>query len=197
MFARRSPSWFAFCAVFLLGADLPAAAPSKAPATGLLDLSGKSADPFAAARPGQWLVFVFTRADCPIANRYAPEIQHLAHRYAARGVVFQLVYCDPDETAEAIHKHVAEYGYSGPAFRDPQQKFARRSGVKVTPEAALFRADGTLLYHGRIDDRFADYGKARPEPTQHDLARAIDAALGGQRVPAAGGSAVGCFIEGL
>ena len=163
---------------------------------GLVDLIGKPADPLA-ANPGQLHVFVFTRTDCPVANSYAPEVQRLADLYRDHRVDFQLVYCDPDETSAMIKNHLAEYLYRVPALRDPSREFARRCGVKVTPEVAVMRADGTLAYRGRIDDRYADFGKSRRAATKHDLARAIDCAIAGREVPAAEGSAVGCFIEGL
>lgn len=174
--------------------------PSDAAATeknaGLQDLEGRAAKPFA-VQGAKLLAFFFVRTDCPIANRYAPELQRIAAAYASRGVTCRLVYCDPDESAAEIRRHLAEYGYTLPALRDVSQRFARQSEVKITPEAALYQADGKLVYHGRIDDRHADLGKARPEPTQRDLTNAIEAALAGKAVPAATGEAVGCEIEGL
>ncbi len=168
----------------------------SAKAAGLRDLAGESVNPFA-LQGVRFVAFVFLRVDCPVANVYSPEIQRLAKAYAAAGVAFRLVYCDPDETAAVIGKHLADFGYAIPALRDPEQIFAKRSQVKMTPEAAVYQTDGKLLYHGRIDDRYADYGKARPQPTERDLARALDAAVAGKPVPAASGEAIGCFIEGL
>ena len=137
-----------------------------------------------------------TRVDCPVANSYAPEIQRLAGRYSAQGVIFQLVYCDPDESGAEIRRHLEGFDYRIHAFRDPTRAFARHCQVKVTPEAAVFTADGTLAYSGRIDDRGPHFGQSRPKATQHDLARAIDAVIAGKSVPAPDGAAVGCFIEG-
>jgi hypothetical protein len=163
-------------------------------ASDLYDLDGVEKDPFASLSD-PFVVFFFIRADCPISNRYAPEIQRLQSQYMPRHVAFRLVYCDPDETPAQIHQHIAEYRYHCPAFRDPTRRFAAHSHVTVTPEAAIYRKDGTLLYHGRIDDRVVDFGQSRPAPTRHDLALALDAAIAGLPIPAAGGHAVGCFIE--
>jgi hypothetical protein len=185
-------------AAFLFGLAL-AACPvqaAKESALGLRDLEGKEARPFS-AKGVRLVAFFFVRTDCPIANRYAPELQRIAARYAGRGVTCHLVYCDPDETAAAIRKHGSDFGYALAALRDPSRKFARQSEVKVTPEAALYQPDGKLVYHGRIDDRYVDFGKARPRPTRRDLVLAIDAALAGKAVPPAAGAAVGCEIEGL
>lgn len=177
----------------------PVCGGAEAPDTRLRDMAGKVANPFGAeqAKGARLLVFIFLRVDCPVANVYAPEISRLAKEYGAKGVAFRLVYCDPDETPEVIGKHLADFEYAIPALRDPELAFAKRSRVKVTPEAAVYQADGSLIFHGRIDDRYADYGKARPQPTVRDLAQALDAALAGKKVPAASGPAVGCFIEGM
>jgi hypothetical protein len=66
--------------------------------------------------------------------------------------------------------------------------------VKVTPEAAVFSADGRLVYHGRIDDWYADFGRARPTPTTHELYSAVEAAIAGKMVAVAAVPAVGCFL---
>ena len=67
-------------------------------------------------------------------------------------------------------------------------------GAKVTPEAAVVGADAKLLYLGRISDLYADLGKRRTVPTEHDLRNALDAILSGKPVPHATGAAVGCLI---
>jgi hypothetical protein len=51
-----------------------------------------------------------------------------------------------------------------------------------------------VLYRGRIDDRVADFGKRRVEPTRRDLRLALDAILAGKPVPARRTKAVGCYI---
>jgi len=66
----------------------------------------------------------------------------------------------------------------------------------VTPEAALMQ--GTrLLYRGRIDDRYVDFGKDRPAPTTHDLEAAIDAAIAGKPIAVKETRAIGCILSDL
>ena len=76
--------------------------------------------------------------------------------------------------------------------------------VKAT---GVFLDDGTLVYHGRIDDRYVDLTRRRAKASQHDVIAVLDALLAGKDVdptwsPAAGRSlktmsqpAVGCFIK--
>jgi len=162
---------------------------------GLVDLMGRAADPWR-GDSGKWRVFIFVRTDCPVSNSYAPEVARLHAEFAPRKVAFCLVYPDADETAAMIAQHMKEYGYPCAALRDPRLIFARRSRVRVTPEAALYNAKGELLYHGRIDNRYAALGKSRPVATRHELRDALTLALEGKSVTMASPPAVGCLIEG-
>jgi thiol-disulfide isomerase/thioredoxin len=141
-------------------------------------------------------VLVFTTTDCPISNRYAPEIKRLAEMYAGR-VKFRLVYPVPSDSEEMIREHVGKFGYPAPWQRDEQQLLAKRTGVTVTPEVAVIDSRGTLLYRGRIDDRYITFGKDRPQPTVRDLERSLDAILAGKPVPVAQTQAIGCIIADL
>jgi len=163
---------------------------------GLHDLEGREVDPLADDRTPV-TVFLFTRADCPISNRYAPEVRRLHERLAPRGVRFWLVYPDPAATAEAIRAHLAEYGYPMGALRDPRHILVRATGARVTPEAAVFARGRGLVYHGRIDDRFPGFGQARAEPSSRDLEQAVEAALDGREVATPVTQAVGCYLADL
>src|SRR6185436_618162 len=116
------------------------------------------------------IVFLFTSTDCPISNRYAPEVRRLATLFAPQGVVFRLVYPNPADKRPAILEHMTAFAYAGAAqaLRDPKHALAKFTGVTVTPEAAVY-AGGRIVYHGRIDDRYVDLGVERPAPTVHDL----------------------------
>src|SRR4051812_42063268 len=142
----------------------------------------------------RFVVCLFARTDCPISNSYAPEVRRMYEKFSPHGVAFYLVYPDPDESPQVIEKHLKEYSYPFPALRDPKHELVKLAEARITPEAAVFDARGKLLYHGRIDDRYVDFGKARLAATVHDLEQALEAILAGKAAPAAGGPAVGCFI---
>jgi len=139
-------------------------------------------------------VCLFTRTDCPVSNSYAPEVRRIYEKFSTRGVSFYLVYPDPDESAQVIDKHLKEYSYPFAGLRDPKHELVKLAGAKITPEAAVFDGSGKLLYRGRIDDRYVDFGKARVAATVKDLENALEAILDGKPAPAAGGPAIGCFI---
>ena len=178
--------------VCMWGLGLLLLSAAAAAASGTVDLDGKSADPFAGAAKVRVLVFV--RTDCPISNRYAPELKRLSDEFAARGAVFSIVYADPSETSGNIRHHMEEYAFPGAAIRDPGHVLVRRAKATITPEAAVFSAAGALLYHGRIDNRYIEVGKSRPSPTRHDLEDAIGAALDGRPQLEASAPAVGCYL---
>lgn len=141
-------------------------------------------------------VLVFTTTDCPISNRYAPEIQRIASRFAGR-VVFKLVYPVPTDTDATIRDHVRKFGYTFEWARDPKQQLVKQTGVTVTPEVAVFDASGKMVYRGRIDDRYITFGKDRPQPTVRDLERSLEAVLAGKPVPIKQTQAIGCILSDL
>jgi len=161
----------------------------------VLTIDGASIDALAAPSGTKAIVFVFTSTDCPISNRYAPEIRRIVEGFARQGVMFRLVYPSPSEEASAIRAHMAAFGYEGAidALRDPKLALVKHVKATVTPEAAVV-VNGRAVYVGRIDDRYVDLGLERPAPTTHDLADALTAVLAGKPIARATTQAVGCFI---
>jgi redoxin len=160
--------------------------------SGTVGLDGKAVDPFVSTAKVR--VFIFVRTDCPVSNRYAPELKRLNDEFAARGAAFSLVYADPAQTSDGIRQHIEQYRFPGAVIRDPGHSLVRRAKVTITPEAAVFSAAGKLLYHGRIDNRYVELGKAMANPTRRDLEDAIAAALDGRPQPQASTTAVGCYL---
>lgn len=187
----------------------PGSQNSPSPEFGLPNQDGEEIRPF---RDGESriTVFLFLRADCPISNRYAPEIQRLMRKFGSRGVRFWLVYPGMDESNETIRTHLRQYQYDGEALRDPDHKLVAMTGVEMTPEVAVFTTQEEterpgsrsssrqrLQYRGRIDDRFVDFGRTRPAPTTHDLEDALNAILEGSTIENPITPAIGCFIPSL
>jgi hypothetical protein len=162
---------------------------------GAFDLDGKPANPFDAAS-GKIVVLVFIRRDCPVSSRYAPVIQQISAQHE-RDASFWLVFPDKAETPQTIHNYLREYAYRLPALRDPEHALVKLAQVQITPEVAVFNRSHQLLYDGRIDNWYRDLGRSRPAPTTHELADAIQAALG-DKIPAANQvRGVGCYISDL
>ena len=158
------------------------------------DIKGKQHTPFSTGKH-KAIVFVFLLRDCPVSNVYAPELTRIHKAYAKKGVALYLVHPDRDTDAKAARAHASEYKLSAPVVLDHDHKLTRLAKASVTPEAAVFDAKARLLYHGRIDNLYADFGKKRFKPTQRDLRDTLDALLAGKRLAKRTTEVVGCYID--
>jgi hypothetical protein len=187
----------------LLGCDFAQSPSQKSSAVAnaqrsveVLDLNDRPFD-FWQREPSPATVIVFTRSDCPISNRFAPEISRLYETYHPEGVEFLLIYVDPSEKPDAIHRHLQEYTYPCQALRDPQHSLVRFCNASVTPEAVVFDRKQAITYMGRINDLYPALGTSRSQPTTHDLADAIESTVLGRPVAVPRTKAIGCLITDL
>lgn len=161
-----------------------------------VDLNGRPVSDLGG--PGaRFVVLIFAASDCPISNRYVPEIAHLNGEFASRGVHILWVFPNPDDTAAVVARHNRDFAIKEDTLLDPEQNLVRLAHASITPEAAVFAVHGGALdeiYRGRIDDRYLAIGQERPHPNHHDLEAAIDAAVAGRAIPRPAGPPVGCSV---
>lgn len=141
------------------------------------------------------LALIFVAHDCPMSNGYAPEIARLCKEFAPRGAAFRIVYAERDLALTDAARHAKEFAFPCPAILDRELRLAARVGATMTPQAVLLSPEGAVLYLGRIDDIYADYGKKRAQPEHRDLRNAIEAALEGRPVEKPRTSSLGCDIH--
>jgi hypothetical protein len=151
--------------------------------------------------PGaQAVVMLFLATDCPISNRYVPEIQRLQQEFAGRQVAFWIVYPNATETDSGVLHHQAAYGIGGATLVRPGAGIMALAHPAVTPESVVLVPDRAAkegfraVYAGRIDDRYVSIGRERPQATRHDLEAAITAVLDHRAVAPPDGPPVGCGI---
>ena len=111
-------------------------------------LDGTDVRPLVPADDGEATVLLFVMTDCPISNRYAPEIRRL-HEQFAGAARFWLVYVDAQRPVDELREHRASFGYPFRALRDVDGALVALAGATVTPEAAVFDAAQRLVYRGR------------------------------------------------
>jgi len=140
------------------------------------------------------IVLFFIATDCPVSNRYAPEMTRLAREFGQRGFLFFGIHADPEATVASVAKHAAEYGLPFPVMLDPDQVVARQAGARVTPQAVVVSPDGQVFYRGRIDDRYTPDGRERPEARVRDLKSALEAILADESPKIALTQPFGCPI---
>lgn len=145
-------------------------------------------------------VLFFAATDCPISNRYVPEVLRLQKKFESSHVRFWFVYPNPGDTLEKVRLHDTAFGVGTNALRDDDQAMVERARVTVTPEAAVFvPSPGGLreVYRGRIDDRYVSFSQERPQAMHHELEDALQAVIHHQAVKQPGGHPVGCAIQPL
>ena len=160
----------------------------------LPNLDGTLVDPFQPPVGTKAIVLLFVSTDCPISNRYAPDVRRLHDTFAKDGVAFWLIYPNPADAVADIRDHLKSFSYPGTALRDLRHDAVKRAGATITPEAAVYDSRGRLAYRGRIDDRYSAVGIERATATTHDLRDAIAAAVAGKSVTPRVTQAVGCYI---
>ncbi len=158
------------------------------------DIAGRSQSPFKLETQTASVLF-FTLQDCPISNRYAPEIARIVQDYNTKPVRFFLVYVDPTASAKEIEQHGREYNLSGlTVIQDSKHQLVAATGVSITPEVAVIGPKGAIAYRGRIDNLYEALGKPRRVVSERDLRNALDAVLQNRKVPIPRTSAIGCYI---
>ena len=158
-------------------------------------LDGTRIAPLAPGEDVAATVLLFVMTDCPISNRYAPEIRRLHDEFAGT-VRFWLVYVDGQRRAEELRKHHSSFGYPFGALRDVDGALVVLAGATVTPEVAVFDGERRLVYRGRIDDRFVSFGVVRRAPRVRDLHDRLSRIAVGETLAFSEARAVGCYIPG-
>ncbi len=136
------------------------------------------------------VVFIFTGARCPVAQRYAVRLNQMDARYTSKGVQMFIVYPNYDDDLDAIRKNVRELGYKFPVVTDPDGMLARHLGATMTPQAVLVDKRGVLRYRGAIDDN-----RYETRVRQHYLRDALDAVIANKPVKVASAETFGCTIH--
>lgn len=160
----------------------------------LTDLDGR-VHKFARRPDRNGLLFVFLGTECPISNRYLPQLSKLAADVKARGVALFGVISTPDVTRAAARAHRDEYAIGFPVLFDGSGVLATRLGPTHVPEAFAFGRDGRLVYRGAIDDRWVALGRARTQLRDPALANVADGLASGTAPAFRRTTPIGCMFE--
>ncbi|OIN59127.1 hypothetical protein BLX24_12290 [Arsenicibacter rosenii] len=115
--------------------------------------------------------------------------------YSPEGISFLAVYPLATDTAEIIATFQQTYKLPFQGRSDPEKKTAHRLNAQITPEVVVVNEKGQIYYQGAIDNWYYTLGRHRPQPTQHYLRDALDAALAGRPVLTPKTEAIGCLID--
>ena len=139
----------------------------------------------------------FVATDCPIANRYAPEMARIVRTFQRKGLGFVYVYVDPSHSPSQVRSHLKEYRLGAPGVLDVRQRIVKAVGATVTPQAVLVDRNGVMRYRGRIDDLFLEHGRANAVAKYQDLRNALNQFVSGKPINVPQTPALGCTIPPL
>lgn len=139
-------------------------------------------------------VEVFLAIECPISNRYVPELNRIAGRYLPKGVEMTGYFPERGLTQVRLDQWQREFAPAFPVQMDELAKRAHKAGATLTPEVVVVHRD-KLVYRGRIDDRYVSWGKSRPEPSRRDLVETLDVLISGKQISPRFTKTWGCYIE--
>ena len=126
------------------------------------------------------VVLAFLRAECPLAEAYAPKLAEVARDFEGRGVGFFGVDANQQDGPVAIGRFAEKHGLPLPILKDVGNSLADRLGAERTPEVFVLDGSRVVVYRGRVDNQYA-IGIHRPSPTRHDLVDALEWSSPGDR----------------
>lgn len=180
MFAALSASALLFAQDFKVGSQVS-------------DFSLKQLDSTPAqfsALKGNVTVVMFVSVQCPVSNSYNERMNDLYRDYAPKGIKFIAVNANRSESASEVAEHARAHNFQFTVYKDENNVVADQFGATVTPETYVIDSNGTIRYHGSIDD-----SQNPSRVTTERLRRALDAVLAGNPPPQAETKAFGCSIK--
>jgi len=168
---------------------------SKAPKFSLLGVDGETYS-LCGFSDKKAVVVVFSCNHCPFVVMYEDRMIELYRDYAPRGVA--MVAINPNDTDaypadsyDNMKLRAETKGFEFAYVIDETQATARAYGATKTPEVFVVDADGTVVYHGRIDDNAEDASAVE----RQELREALDQLLAGQPIATPETTPIGCGIK--
>ncbi len=143
-----------------------------------------------------WRVLIFLAPLCPICQNMTFDLRQLEKDFVGESVEFVGVFPNASTTEAQIATFQQTYGLSMPLHLDTAD-WAGTLGARWTPEVFVLDAADSVVYRGRINDRYFAPGKRKPKTKRRDLDAALRDCLAGRPVADPVTDAVGCPIEGL
>ena len=143
-----------------------------------------------------WRVILFLAPLCPICQNMTHEMRLLEAEFAGAPVEFIGVIPNPSTRPDQIADFGDTYGLTMELVPDTEG-WARQLDARWTPEAFVLDQRDSVVYRGRLNDRYFAPGKRRPRTRNRDLRNALNDVLDGQSVSTPVTDAVGCPIEGI
>ena len=143
-----------------------------------------------------WRVLIFLAPLCPICQNMSFDLRQLEADFSDDAVEFVGVFPNASTTPQQIESFKVTYSLSMTMMQDTAD-WAETLGAKWTPEVFVLDQRDSVVYRGRINDRYFAPGKRKPKTKRRDLDGALRDCLAGRPVANPETDAVGCPIEGV
>ena len=143
-----------------------------------------------------WRVILFLAPLCPICQNMTHEMRLLEEEFADAPVEFVGGFPNPSTRTEQIEEFGDTYGLDMSLTADTAD-LAGQLNAQWTPEAFVLDEQDSVVYRGRLNDRYFAPGKRRSRTRNRDLRHALKDVLNGQAVTTPVTDAIGCPIEGI
>jgi thiol-disulfide isomerase/thioredoxin len=119
-----------------------------------LDVSSDPPKPadFDSAKVKKTTAYIFVGTTCPASNAYAERFGQLVKEYSGKGVDFIFLYPNSNDTPQAKVDFHKQKNIHGRLIDDQGARIAKLFAAQRTTEIFLAKADGTVVYHGPVDD---------------------------------------------
>lgn len=107
-------------------------------------------------------VYLFLLEDCKITQAYTDELQKIYQTFAGDSIRFTGFFPNPVSEDSTMQVFIKKYELPFVCTREGACEQAKRFGVTVTPEVAVYESTHqTVVYQGRIDNLFERVGQRR------------------------------------
>lgn len=145
--------------------------------------------------PTKLTILISLSEICMISQYYSKVLDEMATSLKPNGVIFKGIFPNPFSTDSTISDFQKERGLHFPLYRDQYGKFCSDNFMDVTPEVLVIDSLSNIIYRGRIDDFYFAIGRFRSHTNHHDLQKAINQFLAGEKVSPNRVQPVGCLID--
>jgi thiol-disulfide isomerase/thioredoxin len=141
-------------------------------------------------------VLIFLAPLCPICQDMTYDLRLTEKEFVNAPVEFVGLFPNLSTRAEQIAEFDSIYGLSMPLQPDTSG-WAERLGARWTPEVFVLDDQDSVVYRGRINDRYFAPGRRKSRTRRRDLHEALNELMAGDPVSVPHTDAVGCPIEGI
>lgn len=142
-------------------------------------------------------LFVALAPECPLCNEYVPRLNELAASAAQHGATLIGLAAGTEYSSEEVQRWAASSAVSFPVVLDTALSLLKTLELRVTPEVAVVKPDGEVVYRGALDDRAVSLTRRRKVSVEYYAQDALHYALGLLPQAPTRHIPVGCPIEGM